>query len=276
VVGLSHLGEPLWGQTAQPCYEFTGSNDPRRAFSAGCLSHDGQTYYFQANGLNEPGALYAINTATGAVKWTYPTGAIGWDQPTMSSPIVTRNGVVIVGNNEGDTYFALLDGGDHVTLLDTLPVDGAGNARASATISADGCLYLPLRTTWTARGAGLEPSGQVANLFCSLDIARTDSILSVPGLIPTRLTLLQNRPNPFHPQTTLRFGIPGNSAVRLSIYDVAGRLVCTLVDGNLSAGNHEAVWDGRDQAGRGLDSGTYFARLEAGGQRQTVRLSLVH
>jgi len=170
--GLSRLGQPLWSTAAVLCYD--GSGDPQRAFGTGCLSHDGGTYYFQTSGQAAPGLLYAINTATGAVKWTYPTGSIGWDIWSVSCPIVTRNGVVIVGNNEGDTYFALLDSGDHATLLDTLAVEAAGNARASATLSADGHLYLPLRTTWTVAGGGQAPTYEVANLFCSLDLVSAE------------------------------------------------------------------------------------------------------
>lgn len=168
IIGLNRLGQPLWGEAARLCYD--GSGDPQRAFSTGCLSHDGGTYYFQTSGQAAPSLLYAINTATGAVKWTYPTGSIGWDNWSVSCPIVTRNGVIVVGNNEGDTYFALKDDGVQATLLDTLPVEAAGNARASATISADGHLYLPLRTTWTVPGGSMPPSGEAANLFCSLDL----------------------------------------------------------------------------------------------------------
>ena len=71
-------------------------------------------------------------------------------------------------------------------------------------------------------------------------------------------------PNPFNPSTTLRFDLPVGGRVRLAVYDVAGRLLRTLLDVELPAGSHEAVWDGRDSAGRGMASGSYFARLLAG------------
>jgi flagellar hook assembly protein FlgD len=61
----------------------------------------------------------------------------------------------------------------------------------------------------------------------------------------------------------------------LAIYDLAGRLVRTLVAGPLAAGEHEAVWDGCDDAGRAQASGSYLARLDADGGVRTVRMALV-
>jgi hypothetical protein len=87
--------------------------------------------------------------------------------------------------------------------------------------------------------------------------------------------LKQNAPNPFNPRTTIRFDLPAAGPVSLSVYDLAGRLVKVLVEGEIPAGSHEAVWDGRDSAGRGMASGGYFARLQAGGKVETVRMGLV-
>jgi hypothetical protein len=87
--------------------------------------------------------------------------------------------------------------------------------------------------------------------------------------------LVQNAPNPFGSGTALRFHLPSAGQARLSIYDVNGRLVRVLVDGELPAGGHETVWDGRDTSGRGMGSGTYFARLLAGRRGQTLRIALV-
>jgi hypothetical protein len=97
----------------------------------------------------------------------------------------------------------------------------------------------------------------------------------VPGAAITQVRLYSNRPNPFNPMTTLRFDLPVAGQAQLSIYDLAGRLVRVLVEGEIPAGSHEAVWDGRDQSGRASPSGSYLARLVAGGKVEGVRLSLV-
>ncbi len=88
--------------------------------------------------------------------------------------------------------------------------------------------------------------------------------------------LAQNKPNPFNPQTMINYDLPRDSLVRLSVYDVAGRLVRTLVDGEeISAGRWKAVWDGRDWTGRAVASGIYFCRLKAGDYRASIRMTLV-
>lgn len=96
----------------------------------------------------------------------------------------------------------------------------------------------------------------------------------VPGA-PAVLRLYPNQPNPFNPMTTLRFDLPVGGKVRLEVYDVAGRLIRTLLDADLPAGGHQAVWDGTDSGGRGMPSGSYFARLSAFGKVETVRMGLV-
>ncbi len=82
-------------------------------------------------------------------------------------------------------------------------------------------------------------------------------------------------PNPFNPRTTIRFALQEASHVRLSVHDLAGRLVRTLLDGGLPAGAQQVTWDGRDAAGRAVGSGSYLARLEAGGMVEMVPMMLV-
>ena len=93
-----------------------------------------------------------------------------------ASPIVTKNGVIIVGNNFGDTYYAIRDAGTQGELLDTLAANSAGAARASATLSADGLLYLPLRTMQTIGGGSQTPTFQVENLFTALDLSAAPQV----------------------------------------------------------------------------------------------------
>ena len=83
-------------------------------------------------------------------------------------------------------------------------------------------------------------------------------------------------PNPFNPQTTIAFDMPTQEAVSLRVYDVAGRLVTTLIDGEVYGnGRQETVWNGRDGSGRQVASGTYFYRLTAGNYTETKRMVLV-
>jgi len=82
-------------------------------------------------------------------------------------------------------------------------------------------------------------------------------------------------PNPFNPATVLSFVIPADGPVRLTVHDLRGRLVRTLVAADLVAGDHHATWDGRDARGLPVASGSYLARLSAGHVVQVRRLTLV-
>lgn len=76
--------------------------------------------------------------------------------------------------------------------------------------------------------------------------------------------LEQNYPNPFNPSTVISFQLPVDSDVSLKIYDLQGRVVKSLVAGNLAAGKHEVTWDGRNESGARVASGVYVYRLKAG------------
>jgi len=90
---------------------------------------------------------------------------------------------------------------------------------------------------------------------------------------PTRFVLHQNVPNPFNPTTMIRFDVPaGSGIVTLRIYDVAGRLVRTLANGNQTPGEKRAIWDGTNEHGEGVASGVYFYRLTAPGFEMTRKM----
>jgi hypothetical protein len=106
-------------------------------------------------------------------------------------------------------------------------------------------------------------------------VAAVRAALSGVPVVSPALRLYPCQPNPFNPRTTIKYDLPEAGPVRLSVFDVAGRLVRALVDETLPRGSHDAVWDGRDAAGREVGSGSYLARLELGGKVETARLCLV-
>jgi len=88
--------------------------------------------------------------------------------------------------------------------------------------------------------------------------------------------LLPNSPNPFNPVTWLRFDLPRPAATRLDVYDLSGRLVCSLLDGaTLAEGRHEVAWNGRDPGGREVAAGVYVYRLRADGWTAGGRMTLL-
>lgn len=86
---------------------------------------------------------------------------------------------------------------------------------------------------------------------------------------------VKNYPNPFNPETTIEFNLPQAGNVNLSIYNMRGQLVSTLVNDTLKEGAHSYVWNGRDSNGNNIASGIYFYRLETNKQAITRRMVLL-
>lgn len=93
--------------------------------------------------------------------------------------------------------------------------------------------------------------------------------------LPANPALAQNYPNPFNPETTIRFHLRERQKVRLLIFDLNGKRVRTLVENELSAGAQALIWDGRDQHGKTIASGTYFYELTVGNKVERKKMTLV-
>lgn len=89
------------------------------------------------------------------------------------------------------------------------------------------------------------------------------------GLFVTGLA--HARPNPFNPMTTIEYTAAAPSRVTIRVYDVAGKVVRTLVDSPVEAGPHTAAWDGANDSGQRAASGVYFVRMEAEGPAGAFR-----
>jgi hypothetical protein len=108
-----------------------------------------------------------------------------------------------------------------------------------------------------------------------LKVAYGSAVRSESEISLARPRLVGANPNPFGPATDLRFSIPARGPVSLRVYDVAGRLVRTLVDEPLDGGAHAIRWDGRTDPGEQAAAGVYFLRLETAegtAHRKVVRL----
>ena len=92
---------------------------------------------------------------------------------------------------------------------------------------------------------------------------------------PSRFKLHQNYPNPFNPETTITADIPVRSRIELGIYDLLGRRVRMLFDGERAPGTLSARWDGKDDHGMPVGSGVYFCMLKGGGHSSVGRMLLL-
>jgi hypothetical protein len=109
------------------------------------------------------------------------------------------------------------------------------------------------------------------------DVASPDAIAAAEGFphYPAAFALHPNYPNPFNPQTNIRFDVPQTAWIRMSIHDIRGREVIRLVDGVLPPGSYTENWHGRSQADRPVPSGVYFARLTAPGWSHSIKMLLL-
>lgn len=125
----------------------------------------------------------------------------------------------------------------------------------------------------------------VANVLCGTTTSLSPFAIAEPAqptaigdtpATPTEFALHPCAPNPFNPITTIRYDIPTSGAhVEISVYDVTGRRVRTLVDRAQSGGRQLVTWDGRDDRGQGVASGVYFYRMSAGSFVQTRKMVLL-
>jgi hypothetical protein len=148
-------------------------------------------------------------------------------------------------------------------------------SNAGKALSADGDL-LAIRFH---AGSG-SPRGTVTAKEFVDDLAGATSVsVTLEALaqaqLPSQVVLHQNSPNPFNPQTTIRFELPAPMRVRLSIFDVNGRLVRQLLDDHRSAGASMVDWDGTDDRGANVATGVYFYVLDAGGSRYQHKMVLL-
>jgi len=137
---------------------------------------------------------------------------------------------------------------------------GSGTAQDVFAVKATGaCLF--------AGGAFVTAGGKA-----SRHIGQWQDVVVGVGDAPFALALDSPVPSPSRGRMTLSFRLPESSPVRLDLVDVRGRLMATLVNGTLSAGPHQATWNGRDASGSPVASGVYFARLFDGHSARVQRL----
>jgi len=134
-----------------------------------------------------------------------------------------------------------------------------------------------------AGGALLPPVNmrETDHVLIPAELAEVGAILvtvehGTPGAdLPAVLALHHNVPNPFNPNTMIRFDLPRPCGVELAVFDLTGRLVRNLVSGPMEAGRQTIEWDGRDGRGRQVASGVYFSRLKAEDRVLTRKMMLV-
>ena len=111
---------------------------------------------------------------------------------------------------------------------------------------------------------------------CHGDPHSATGLIQEGSSVPGDYLLKQNYPNPFNPSTKIQFGIPKGEKVSISVYDIMGQEVKTLIDHEvMNAGKYTVEWNGTDNFGKKVTSGIYFAKMIAGKFQQTKKMNLV-
>jgi len=223
---------------------------------------DGIVYYSQ-----DISRIVAFNPSTLQPDWQYADGTLMY-HPTASplNDIVVTGGVVTFG----DVGFVKAITAGSGQLLWTVPLPGAFYPEPRVVpvhhprFTPDGStVYV---STTILGGSDADPHSFLYAIATGAD-STTDVIENADV---ASLKLFENYPNPFNPATMIRYQIAERGFVSLKVYDVLGREVATLVNGEKSAGSYSVRWDASS-----LASGTYFYRLEKNGRHETMKMVLV-
>jgi hypothetical protein len=144
-------------------------------------------------------------------------------------------------------------------------------------IGAADLLEVPIQAH-TELKSGDKSKIRLTQVLLSTASAQAVAVDGVDPLMPASFVLHQNYPNPFNPTTTIAFTVSATDGglalqpVRLDVFNILGRRVATLIDGDFPAGDHEVVWDATDDGGQRVASGVYLYRLTVGEQRQAKKM----
>jgi len=207
---------------------------------------DGNTFNFTANKMAE--------TTDGGMTWTSLTAP---SEPSAANIVYvpgTAQTYLLTSSTDpvpapGSAY--TIDGGSTWTMIDNVPINSV--AFVTPNVGWAGAL------TTSTHGGMFQWTGTV--------VAVSDR---KGNTLPEQFELRQNHPNPFNPSTTIQFALASRANVKLSVFDILGREVAVLVDEALAPGAYDVAFEAK-----GLASGVYVYRLQAGAFVQTKKLTLL-
>jgi len=192
--------------------------------------------------------------------------------------------VKLLGDWTGETITFDLDGDDYVinilsngtNSVARLTVPHGGMGSHTVILEDPASCYPPVNFNCQVDAP---PDPEWDALWAEYDVLEGQAL----NVLPTEtriigqpvLGLAGNYPNPFNPSTTISYGLSEAGRVSLKVYNMLGQLVRTIVDEQQLEGNHEAVWDGRNEIGATVASGIYVYRMTAGNFVETKRMILM-
>ena len=183
---------------------------------------------------------FSNNTLTNSIIWNNSPESIYAFATTTISYSDIQGGWGGEGNIDADPLFCNPDSSDF-TLAENSPCVGTGESGVNMGAFGVGC----------------------------------EALSTDKDVIPLKYLLHQNYPNPFNPVTTLRYDLPEDALVNITIYDMMGRQISTLVSSLQSAGYKSIQWNGTNDAGQPVSAGVYLYKIQAGDYSQTKKMVLL-
>jgi hypothetical protein len=187
--------------------------------------------------------------------------------PAVVTPDQIRTGSATAESYEN--VFIQMDSVEVFTFLDGVGEWTCGTGTDTVAVGDFTCVYNPCYD-YPGLGSWIRITGPVRFHYAEFKIEprqNSDIVVleacqaGVKGSDRFPLRLAQNAPNPFVGQTSIKFSVPRKMNVKLSVYDISGRLVKTVSDGDLDAGEYSYSWDGKDNFSREASPGIYFLRM---------------
>lgn len=188
------------------------------------------------------------------------------------APAVVTPGQIKTGSATAESYesvFIQMDSVEVFTFLDGVGEWTCGTGSDTVAVGDFTCAYNPCYD-YPGLGSWIRIQGPIRFHYAEMKVEpreNSDIVVlvactaGVKGSDRFPLRLAQNAPNPFTGQTSIKFSVPRTMNVKLSVYDISGRLVKTVSEGDLEAGEYSYSWDGKDNFSREASPGIYFLRM---------------
>ena len=191
------------------------------------------------------------------------------DYPSLA---MTSDGMVHIAwedhRDGSDIYYgSMMAGESELSSIQILNDDGSGESQREVRMvnGNDGFVY----AVWTDKRNG-DDDIYFATNYSQVVVEETQPP------IPITPVLHQNFPNPFNPETVIRFELSGREMITVTVHDILGREVARLLDGiRFDSGDYKLIWNGTDTGGSLVSPGVYFYRLTSGYSYQTRKMVLI-
>ncbi len=248
--------------------QWGSATDGNRIYTA--ISNNGYKEDYLLDGTVIHGGKWAaLNAATGEIVWDavgteppafgpYPEGALATNQ----GPVSSANGVVFAGatNATGSMYAFDASNGDILWSFES----GASVISGAAIVDGNvywGTGYTNFGVGTGSGGAGGSGTGHISKMY-AFEIGtgeRSSEDANLSAVNTEDLAMFVNAPNPFAGSTQISYDLPSDMDIEISVYNIIGNKVATLIKGKVEAGNHQITWDASN-----MPAGTYIARMMAG------------